>query len=143
MPVFELSFFVPTPGKGAGLLEHLSSAVEFRTANTGTPIRFVISETTPDGYHCEIGLVDDPEFMALSSGASSIFEFRRRAFENQDRFNAVLLIPTGIGCEIGGHAGDATPVARLLAGSCDTLILHPNVVKASDINEAPQNALNC
>ena len=26
--------------------------------------------------------------------------------------NIVLIIPTGIGCEIGGHAGDANPVAN-------------------------------
>ena len=50
-------------------------------------------------------------------------------------------MPTGIGAEIGGHAGDATAVARLLAESCDKLVLHPNVVNASDINEPPDNAL--
>lgn len=55
-------------------------------------------------------------------------------------FNAVLIVPTGIGAEIGGHAGDATPVARLLASVCDLLILHPNVVNASDINEMPENS---
>ena len=33
------------------------------------------------------------------------------------------------------------PVARLLAESCDTLITHPNVVNASDINEMPENSL--
>lgn len=55
--------------------------------------------------------------------------------------NVVMLIPTGVGCEIGGHAGDATPVARLLGSVCDKLILHPNVVNASDINEMPENAL--
>jgi hypothetical protein len=55
--------------------------------------------------------------------------------------NVVMIIPTGIGCEIGGHAGDATPAARLLASVCDTLILHPNVVNASDINEMPENSL--
>ena len=54
---------------------------------------------------------------------------------------AVMIIPTGIGCEIGGHAGDATPAAKLLAACCDKLILHPNVVNASDINEMPPNAL--
>ena len=54
---------------------------------------------------------------------------------------AVLIIPTGIGCEIGGHAGDANPVAKLIGSVCDTLILHPNVVNASDINEMPENAL--
>ena len=55
--------------------------------------------------------------------------------------NVVMIIPTGIGCEIGGHAGDATPAAKLLAACCDKLILHPNVVNASDINEMPANAL--
>lgn len=55
--------------------------------------------------------------------------------------NGVMIIPTGIGCAIGGHAGDATPAAKLMASVCDKLILHPNVVNASDINEMPPNAL--
>ncbi|HDZ27732.1 hypothetical protein LCGC14_0641730 [marine sediment metagenome] len=55
--------------------------------------------------------------------------------------NVVLIIPTGIGCEIGGHAGDANPVAKLIGKCCNKLILHPNVVNASDINEMPDNAL--
>jgi hypothetical protein len=70
-----------------------------------------------------------------------VFEYRPRQVENTATFNAVLLVPTGIGAAIGGHAGDATPVAQLLAQLCDTLITHPNVVNASDINEMPANAL--
>jgi hypothetical protein len=54
--------------------------------------------------------------------------------------NIVLVIPTGIGCEIGGHAGDANPVAKLMGACCDNLILHPNVVNASDVNEMPDNS---
>ena len=42
---------------------------------------------------------------------------------------------------IGGHAGDATPAARLLASVCDHLVLHPNVVNASDVNEQTENCL--
>jgi hypothetical protein len=72
---------------------------------------------------------------------SSIFKFVPRKAENTDSFNAVLIVPTGIGAEIGGHAGDAGPVARMLASACDTLITHPNVVNASDINELPENGL--
>lgn len=53
--------------------------------------------------------------------------------------NVVFIIPTGIGCEVGGHAGDATPSARLLASACENLIIHPNVVNASDINEMTEN----
>jgi len=53
--------------------------------------------------------------------------------------NVVLIVPTGIGAEIGGHAGDANPVAKLVASVCDILITHPNVVNASDINEMTEN----
>lgn len=53
----------------------------------------------------------------------------------------MLIVPTGIGAEIGGHAGDANPVAKLIGKCCDKLITHPNVVNASDINEMPENAL--
>lgn len=55
--------------------------------------------------------------------------------------NVVLIVPTGIGAEIGGHAGDANPVAKLIGGCSDKLITHPNVVNASDINEMPDNTL--
>ncbi len=54
---------------------------------------------------------------------------------------AVLIIPTGIGAEIGGHAGDGNTTAKLIASVCDTLIVHPNVVNASDINEMTENML--
>lgn len=53
--------------------------------------------------------------------------------------NVVLIVPTGIGAEIGGHAGDANPVCKLLASVADRLLTHPNVVNASDINEMPDN----
>ena len=33
------------------------------------------------------------------------------------------------------------PSRRLLASVCDTLITHPNVVNASDLNEMPANGL--
>lgn len=55
--------------------------------------------------------------------------------------NIVMIIPTGLGAQIGGHSGDATPVAKLLGSVADNLILHPNVVNASDINDMPNNAL--
>ena len=53
--------------------------------------------------------------------------------------NIVLIVPTGIGARIGGHAGDATPVCKLMASLSDILVTHPNVVNASDINEMPEN----
>lgn len=55
--------------------------------------------------------------------------------------NIVFIVPTGVGAEIGGHSGDATPAAKLIASLCDKLIIHPNVVNASDINEMTENML--
>lgn len=43
----------------------------------------------------------------------------------------LLLIPTGIGCAVGGHAGDALPAARLLAAASGCLITHPNVLNGA------------
>jgi len=51
----------------------------------------------------------------------------------------IFIVPTGIGAEIGGHAGDANPAAKLIASCCDKLIVHPNVVNGSDINEMTDN----
>lgn len=53
----------------------------------------------------------------------------------------VIIVPTGLEAQIGGHAGDANPVAKLIASCCNKLIIHPNVVNASDINEMPENCL--
>ena len=55
--------------------------------------------------------------------------------------NIVFIVPTGIGAEIGGHSGDATPSAKLIASLCDKLFIHPNIVNASDINEMTETML--
>ena len=43
----------------------------------------------------------------------------------------LLLLPTGVGCAIGGYAGDGLPAARLLAAASGCLITHPNVLNAA------------
>ena len=45
----------------------------------------------------------------------------------------LMLVPTGIGCAIGGYAGDALPSARLLAAASGCLITHPNVLNGASI----------
>ena len=138
--MFEQRVFFPLVPSHAGLIEHLRQATQFRLEKGSVPIRFAVTSLSEEGYECEIGTVDGPLAKGMEENAS-IFDFRHRGTENAGTFNVVFLIPTGIGAEIGGHAGDGTPVARLLAEGCDTLILHPNVVNASDINEAPENSL--
>lgn len=54
---------------------------------------------------------------------------------------AVSIIPTGIGCELGGYAGDAAPATNLLAASLDYLVTNPNAVNASNFISMADNVL--
>jgi hypothetical protein len=100
-----------------------------------TPVRFAVTETQDARWRCDVGVQVGGERL------DSIFRLKKRVDEDTSAFNVVMLVPTGIGAEIGGHAGDAAPAATLLAGACDTLITHPNVFNASDIIQIPPNAL--
>ena len=55
--------------------------------------------------------------------------------------NGIFIIPTGLGCKIGGHAGDAVCAVNLIASMCENLVVNPNAVNASDINEMAANCL--
>ena len=46
----------------------------------------------------------------------------------------IFIVPTGIGCEIGGFAGDALPSAKLLASASGCLITHPNVMNGGTLS---------
>ena len=150
MYLTETELDIPRAPTGVGLLEWLTRQVAERLPGGAVPLRLAVTETGERGYRCEVTTLAGrggphpnplPEGEGICSEREGAFSFRRRLSENTGQFNAVLLVPTGIGAAIGGHAGDATPVARLLASVCDTLVTHPNVVNASDINEMPANAL--
>ncbi len=138
MKVYETSLRIPKVAGNAGLLENFTQEVKAHLPPNTFPVRFVVTQTDESFYHAELGVL---EHEAPDLSIDSIFRFSKRPIENTREFNAVLLVPTGIGALIGGHAGDATPVSRLLASICDNLITHPNVVNASDINEMTENTL--
>lgn len=140
MKLFAADCSIPANAPGDDPFSHIEKAIGFHLQDQAVPLRVAITESSNFRYRCEIGLLDGAG-SAAGHDIPSIFRFTQRQAENTDRFNAVLLVPTGIGAEIGGHAGDATPVARLLAEICDLVVTHPNVVNASDINEIPANAL--
>jgi Protein of unknown function (DUF3326) len=56
-------------------------------------------------------------------------------------YTVVLIVPTGIGAAMGGYAGDALPIARAVAASCDRLITHPNVMNGAQLYWNLPNAL--
>ena len=102
------------------------------------PVRAAVVGHLGDVVECEVAALSGVDRYRKPA---DMLAFRQRERENAERFNAVLVVPTGIGCEIGGHAGDASPVAHLLAAACDTLITHPNVLNASDLIQVPPNCL--
>jgi hypothetical protein len=104
------------------------------------PVRLAVTGRGPRGYRCELGIVSGLD-AELRGRASPIFDVRRRSGEHTAAFTTVLVVPTGIGCVLGGHAGDANVAAQLLAAVSDRLVTHPNVVNASDVNELPPNGL--
>ncbi|YAF97602.1 MAG: DUF3326 domain-containing protein [Nodularia sp. CChRGM 3473] len=52
---------------------------------------------------------------------------------NQRPYTAILIVPTGVGAAIGGYAGDALPVAKVISQVCDRLITHPNVLNGASL----------
>lgn len=56
-------------------------------------------------------------------------------------YTAVLVVPTGVGAAIGGYAGDALPVARVVASVVDRLVTHPNVMNGAQLYWPLPNAL--
>jgi hypothetical protein len=140
MLLIEKEMHIPAIKEEMPLLAYLEKSIKTRLSLGEVPVRFAITKSDADGYHCELGILTESNTLPVGRRIS-IFDFEKRRIENTDKFNAVMIVPTGIGAELGGHAGDATPAARLLAGVCDKLIINPNVVNASDINEMPPNGL--
>jgi hypothetical protein len=125
---------------GPSPLTNLREAADLAFGSEATPLRVAVTGKTRSGQQCEIEAVE-PKVYGSDDSEASIFDYRQRRLPRTNSFHAVMLIPTGVDCAIGGHAGDATPAARLLASVCDQLVLHPNVVNASDVNEQSENCL--
>ena len=140
MRLREREFTLPWSSKHGSMIASLAAHPVIRRAENAIPLRLVVTSNSDGCYHCELGLLDNDSHVRRPS-AESIFAFQPRRYENQERFTAVMLVPTGIGALVGGHAGDAAPAARLLAACADTLITHPNVVNAADVNEMSENTL--
>jgi len=144
MRLYEREITLPILPGHRHLLDYFAHAVRQQLEPGDTLTRFVVMRSDTGNYHCDLGILnyDGPTNGHLAGLTSdTVLRFARRPVNGTGRFNTVLVVPTGVGCEIGGHAGDAGPVAHLLASISDTLVTHPNVVNASDVAEIPPNAL--
>lgn len=82
-----------------------------------------------------VGQVNDDEVLVEATiSDSELFQFHERDGSRFYPGKSVVLsiVPTGVGCNIGGYAGDAAPVTNLLASTVDYLITNPNAMNASN-----------
>ena len=135
MPEFlvDRSLGVSADPESHDLLRQITSQVVGDLRSGEMPVRFAVTDSFNQPLQCEVGVHCGGGFQR------SIFEFQPRSIEDTSSFNVAMIIPTGIGAEIGGHAGDGAPAATLLASVCDSLITHPNVFNASDMIQIPNN----
>jgi Protein of unknown function (DUF3326) len=129
----------------AGELSWLTAVSREMAAALGSnvyPLRLSIVEAGDGEATVEATIIrfDSRERHARTLRNVEIFEPRRRSLQVRP-FVAAQIIPTGVKCEFGGFAGDASPVTNLLASAVDQLVTHPNAVNASDLNEMAGNVL--
>jgi len=110
-------------------LEALPEAVARRSQ--GKALRWYVSRMRDDEAVVEVTLCDEPlgEFVLTAGGCAS------------GKSVALSIIPTGIGCSVGGYAGDAAPATSLLAAAVDYLVTNPNAVNASDFIRLDDNVV--
>ena len=110
----------PVTGPG----EPLSAIQETLTPDT---LRWFVSESDADELQIEttevtgVPAIELPARMPLPPGGKTV---------------VVSVIPTGIGCEVGGYAGDGAPATALLAEAADLVVTNPNAVNASNFIHA-------
>ena len=113
-----LTLAIDQQAKAADLIAAFGKAVANNIDPGRQVVRFVITGQSQGEFQCELGVFES----SAEKDKPPLFAFRQRNECDHSTFNAVFLVPTGIGAEIGGHSGDSGPVARLLASVCDTLI---------------------
>jgi hypothetical protein len=131
------------PGRPDGAWLPFVGAALARELPAGAfPLRFSIASLADAAARIEATVVrfDPSEPLADRLAGASPLAARRRERRAQP-FAVVQVVPTGIGCEIGGFAGDAGPATNLLAAAADVLVTHPNAVNASELNELAENVL--
>lgn len=96
-------------------------------------LRWYIAQVTDDEIVVEATLFDGELFHA-TDGVEARPHYPGKCA-------VVSIIPTGVGCELGGYAGDAAPATNLLAAATDYLITNPNAVNASNFISLDENVL--
>jgi hypothetical protein len=114
-------------------LKEIERLPELLDAEFGPQIlRWFISKVTEDDIQVEITLFEETEGDSSKGAIETLYP---------DKSVVLSVIPTGIGCTIGGFAADAAPATAVLASACDYLITNPNAVNGSNFIFKADNVL--
>jgi len=113
-----------------GCMEELPAVVENRAG--GRILRWYISRVEEAEVYVEATLCKEMGEVESAAVTDAVYPGKSAALS---------VIPTGIGCDIGGYAADAAPATALLASCVDYLITNPNAVNASNFISMPDNVL--
>jgi hypothetical protein len=127
---------------GPARLPRLAAALHEQIGAKATPLRISIVGAERQRLQLEVTVARfvPGESYADELAESDLLEPRRKSHQ-AERFAVAQIVPTGIRCDFGGYAGDATPATNLLAAAADLVVTHPNAVNASDMNEMAPNVL--
>jgi hypothetical protein len=130
---------VPARPRGSWL-ERVSGALQRHLEPDTYPLRLSIVEVRDGSALLEVTVVTGWRGPARSvvPERHELLAPRPKAFQGSP-FAVVQVVPTGVRCELGGFAGDASPATNLLAAAADAVVTHPNAVNASDVNEMAEN----
>src|SRR5947207_15893467 len=101
MLVSELEIVIPVSAQQTAFPNDVEAAVRSQLPAGFQPILFVVVESDLNRWRCEIGGISASSSQLLNQ-VDEIFNFNNRKIVRNDKFNAVVLVPTGIGAEVGG-----------------------------------------
>ena len=108
---FEIS--VPRDGDQSDYsIRKFRQHIEAALPEHAIPVRFVVTHSDKEAFYCELGCVLQQQGQFEIPQNTSIFDFQQRTVASTEEFNVALIIPTGVGVEVGGQAGDAGPRRR-------------------------------
>ncbi len=116
-------------------IEELPQVLESKVTNGSHLLRWYISNADQDRFVVETTMIS-----GQASGSHGPLELEDLPLY-PGKSAVVSIVPTGVGCSIGGYAADAAPATALLASCCDYLVTNPNAVNASNFISMPDNIL--
>ncbi|MBI6546562.1 MAG: DUF3326 domain-containing protein [Cyanobacteria bacterium NC_groundwater_1444_Ag_S-0.65um_54_12] len=116
-----------------GDLREIEPAIQHAVA-PAYPLRWAITKVTSNSLWAEITILEGLKIPEISATRHMPPNRNDSAF-----YVVTQLLPTGIGLELGGYAGDGTPATNLLACAADRVVTHPNSVNAAACNWASPN----